>query len=81
MAMFAGIILSIIGEVKRIVGKNNWKLEKQNRLLPIAMADLEILRGGFSFDENISRASVEDQGKKDHHLFFESSLYHSPHCT
>jgi len=29
-----GIILEIIGDFKRIAGKNNWKFKNHNRLVP-----------------------------------------------
>ena len=33
-AIFVGIILRIIGGFKKIFGKNNWEIEKHNRLKP-----------------------------------------------
>ena len=35
-AQIPGIILGIIGNLKRIARKNNWKIKKHNGLLPNA---------------------------------------------
>jgi len=37
LPLITGIILGIIGDFKRIAGKNNRKLKKHNRLVPICV--------------------------------------------